>query len=129
MEYVPQGSVLGPVLFLIFINDLDSSLVSSVLKFADDIKLFGRVKNEVDRAVIQSDLDRLLEWSNRWQMPFNSSKCMVMHLGKKNMKYQYSMDNHVGLLQAVTAEKYLGVYITDCCFRCVSQCTMPLTLG
>lgn len=108
---VPQCSVLGPVLFLIFINDLDSSLVSSVLKFADGMKLFGKVSNEGDTAVIQSDLDSLLEWSNRSQMPFNTSKCMLMHFGKKKMKYQYSMDNQV--LQAVTAEKDLGVFITD----------------
>ena len=106
---VPQGSVLGPVLFLIT-SHLDSQLINSVLKFADDTKLFARVNNEGDRAAIQSDLDRLLEWSDRWQMPFNTSKCMMMHLVKKNTKYQYSMDNCV--LQEVTVEKDLAVCIS-----------------
>ena len=52
----PQGSVLGPVLFLIFINDLDSNLLSSVLKFADDTKVFGRVNSDKDKEVLQQDL-------------------------------------------------------------------------
>jgi len=64
---VPQGSVLGPVLFLIFINDLDSHLVTSLLKFADDSKLFGKVNNDSDRDVIQQDLHSLVEWSDKWQ--------------------------------------------------------------
>jgi len=65
---VPQGSVLGPV-FLI--NDLESTLVNSVLKFADDTKLFGKVNNDIDRRSIQNDLYRLIDWSEKWQMPFN----------------------------------------------------------
>jgi len=69
---VPQGSVLGPILFLIFINDLDSTLTSSILKFADDTKLFGRVNTDRDREVLQRDLYHLLEWSKKWQMPFNT---------------------------------------------------------
>ena len=64
---VPQGSVLGPVLFLIFINDLDSHLVTSLLKFADDSKLFSKVNNDSDRDVIQQDLHSLVEWSDKWQ--------------------------------------------------------------
>ena len=78
---VPQGSVLGPVLFLIFINDLDAALVNSILKFADDTKLFGKVNNDSDRESIQQDHHRLLNWSDKWQMPFNTAKCMVMHIG------------------------------------------------
>ena len=70
--------MLGPVLFLIFINDLDSALISSILKFADDTKLFGIV-NE-DRAAIQRDLTCLVEWSEKWLMPFNTDKCVVLHL-------------------------------------------------
>ena len=58
---LPQGSVLGPVLFLIFINDLKATLTSSILKFADDMKLFGKVNNDKDGEILQSDLYRLLE--------------------------------------------------------------------
>ena len=90
---VPQGSVLGPILFLIYINDIDSNLVSSILKFADDTKLYGKVNNDYDRRAIQRDLDSLLKWPVKWQMPFNSSKCVVMHLGKGNHDLSYFMGN------------------------------------
>ena len=70
---VPQGSVLGPLLFLIFINDLESGLLSSLLKFADDTKVFCQVNGERDREQLQADLNRLTEWSEKWQMPFNTA--------------------------------------------------------
>ena len=89
------GSVLGPVLFLIFINDLEATLTRSILKFTDDTKLFGKVNNDKDREVLQSDLCRLLEWSDKWQMPFNSSKCMVMQLGQNNNGFKYFMNDHM----------------------------------
>ena len=60
---IPQGSVLGPVLFLVFIDDLEDGLRSEVLKFADDTKIFERVDSERDREVLQRDLDRLVQWS------------------------------------------------------------------
>jgi len=86
---VPQGSVLGPVLFLIYINDLESDIISSVYKFADDTKLLGKVNNTNDRDLLQLDLKRMMDWSNLWQLPFNTSKCSVMHLGRNNNHYSY----------------------------------------
>ena len=80
---IPQGSVLGPVLFLVFIDDLEEGLRSEVLKFADDTKIFGRVESEGAGEDLQRDLDRLVQWSEVWQMRFNVDKCKVMHLGKK----------------------------------------------
>jgi len=87
---VPQGSVLGPLLFLIYINDLESGLLSSLLKFADNTKVFCQVNGERDREQLQADLNRLTEWSEKWQMPFNTSKCRVMHLGTANNKFEYT---------------------------------------
>ena len=68
---VPQGSVLGPVLFLIFINDLEEGLHSDVLKFADDTKLYRAVCSQDDHVKLQSDLDNICKWDDRWQMSFN----------------------------------------------------------
>ena len=83
---VPQGSVLGPILFLIFIDDLDDGLSSTILKFADDTKIYGGVDSWEDRNRLQRDLERLVEWADRWQMSFNVEKCKVMHLGGHNME-------------------------------------------
>ena len=108
---VPQGSVLGPVLFLIFIDDLDEDLACSVLKFADDTKVFGVVNGIEDRNRLQADLRRLVEWSDKWQMKFNVGKCKVMHLGSGNLEWNYVMNKQ--RLKVVREEKDLGVMITD----------------
>ena len=88
---VPQGSILGPVLFSIFINDLDSNLINEVLKFADDTKVWGRVDSVEDVSKMQEDLNRLGLWSEKNLMPFNVSKCRVMHLGNRNQKAEYDL--------------------------------------
>jgi len=69
---VPQGSVLGPMLFLIFINDLDCGIIKWILKFADNTKIFGPICDCNDYMVFQEDLNRLFSWSTNWQMAFNN---------------------------------------------------------
>jgi len=96
---------------LIFINDIDTSLLCSILKFADDTKLFGTVNNVVDKIMMQKDLNQLMDWSEQWQMPFNASKCKVMHPGRQNNQYEYFVGYYK--LEPVTEERDLGILITD----------------
>ena len=106
---IPQGSVLGPILFVIFINDLPDEVLCTAKIFADDAKLFRGIRSPEDRMLLQDDLNRLVEWSQRWQMGFNESKCKVLHLGSSNPGYEYSMKNTS--LESITDEKDLGVTI------------------
>ena len=109
---VPQGSVLGPTLFLIYINDIDRAVdvSGSVLKkFADDTKFAMVVGNESDRSRFQAGLDSLQTWSEEWQMLFNVSKCKIIHMGHKNMQYNYTMNGRT--LETVDSEKDVGVII------------------
>ena len=108
---VPQGSVLGPILFTIYINDLEEEVLNKVLKFADDSKILGKVSSESEINELHGDLERLFLWSQDWQMPFNLDKCKVMHLGRKNKGAQYSLGGRQ--LGVVKLEKDLGVIISD----------------
>ena len=108
---VPQGSVLGPILFLIFINDLDYGIKSWILKFADDTKIFSRIRGPDDCLKLQQDVDRLLSWAEEWQMAFNFKKCKVMRIGKYTHAYEYRMKSHG--IEEVHLEKDLGILISS----------------
>ena len=75
LSVVPQGSVLGPILFLAYINDLEEGVTGKILKFADDTKLFRKSKEIGDKQKLQDDIDKLVKWSQKWQMLFNFGKC------------------------------------------------------
>ena len=83
------------LLFLIHINDLDDNVTSNVLKFADDTKAFRRVNNDGDKQHLQNDLDKLVKWSDKWQMLFNFWKSKCLHTGHANMDVNYKMGDTV----------------------------------
>ena len=109
---VPQGSVLGPLLFLLYINDLPENIQSQVRLFADDTAVYLTVTNMQDSQVLQSDLESLQHWERTWDMEFNPGKCQVIHItrSKSPVKSRYFMHNQE--LESVDAAKYLGVTIS-----------------
>nr|VZI11421.1 unnamed protein product [Spirometra erinaceieuropaei] len=78
---VPQGSVLGPILFLIYVDDAARDLVCEVAMFADDMKIWSVIRGPADEDRLQMNLNRLVEWSNRWLLRFNVAKCSILRLG------------------------------------------------
>ncbi|CAM4659406.1 unnamed protein product [Caretta caretta] len=122
---VPQGSVLGPILFNLFITDLGTKSGSVLIKFADDTKLGGIANLEKDRDILQEDLDDLVNWSNSNsnRMKFNSDKCKVMHLGINNKNFSYKLGMHQ--LEVTEEEKDLGVLV-DHRMTMSRQCDMAV---
>ena len=107
---VPQGSVLGPLLFLLYINDLPENLKNLVSLFADDLKMYGRSSM---REINQNDINKLEFWQNDWLLFFNTkdNKCKVMHVGKGNPCHEYYLQGKQ--LPTIEIEKDLGVTISS----------------
>ena len=105
---VPQGSVLGPLLFLLFINDLPANIKNEIRIFADDVKMVVDPSRNQD---VQHDLDVLCHWENNWLLRFNLEKCKLLHVGKNNPRYQYKFLGST--LCTCTTEKDLGVTFNE----------------
>jgi ribonuclease P/MRP protein subunit RPP40 len=114
-----QGSILGALLFTIFTNDPETNITNRLLKFADDSKLWSKVDTIQDRITLQKDLDILGEWAVKNHMPFNVSKCNVMHIGSKNVKVEYSLMGQTK--KQTTDEKDLEIYFS-CSFKPSLNC-------
>jgi len=109
---VPQGTVLGPLLFLTYINDLPNNISSSIRLFADDCILYREIVNKFDADALQRDLDSLAKWAKEWHMHFNIAKCFVIRITHKREpnNFEYTLGNSI--LQSTDSSLYLGVTLT-----------------
>lgn len=110
---VPQGTVLGPLLFLVYINDLPSRVKSTARLLADDCLLYRRIVNEEDTITLQEDLNQLQVWESEWLMSFNPEKCEVIRITNKRRIIEANYSIHGQTLQLTTKAKYLGVTIDN----------------
>ena len=110
---VPQGSVRGPILFFVYINDLPDEVRSQVGLFADDAALYLTMESMYDSPALQTDLDILSAWETRWDMEFNPSKCQVVHVtgSSKTVKTVYVL--HGPVLESFPCARYLRVDISS----------------
>ena len=106
---VPQGSVLGPLMFIIFINDIGHDLKSDIRLFADDCLIYRTIETPEDTEILQKDLTTVCKWADKWQMRFNVSKCNILRVYRisKPIIYNYTMNNEC--LNSVQHHPYLGV--------------------
>ena len=111
---IPQGSVLGPILFVLFINDLPEEVDSTVYLFADDTKIYRQVATTGDVSTLQNDIDNLFNWSSTWLLRFHPDKCKALHISNRSSSAGgvYTMNKYEGgsvTLEAITNEKDIGV--------------------
>ena len=110
---VPQGTVLGPLFFLIYINDISKGLSpgTKLKLFADDSLLYRTIKSSTDSAILQKDLNTLQLWEHKWKMEFHPGKCQLLSITNKNKIFQNDYTIHGTRLERTDAAKYLGVVI------------------
>ena len=118
MSGIGQGTSIGPLLFIIFINDMTTKFKHPCKLFADDSKLISVIRNISDCHQLQTDLDEAVQWSRVWKMEFNNDKCKVMHLGRKNrILTTYSLletqNDQRTDLQTTSLERDLGIHISS----------------
>lgn len=108
---IPQGSILGPLLFTLFVNDLPECLSNKCLLYADDLKVFRQIGCTADTISLQADLDRILDWSKTWRLFLNVNKCSILTLTlkKKPVKFDYTLGDNI--LTRVDVQKDLGIFI------------------
>ena len=106
---VPQGTVLGPLMFLCYINDLPSKVTSTVRLFADDCLIYRQISGPEDQILFQKDLDSLQQWATAWGMRFNTAKCYILRISRSTEPYEgrYTLDGQE--LKEVPDQQYLGV--------------------
>ena len=104
---VPQGTVRGPILFLLFINDLPAQVKSHCRLFADDCLIYTEINSIQDSIQLQAVLTSLGKWAETWGMRFNAKKCYILSTGKDSTPYFYQLNDQI--LETVSTNPYLGV--------------------
>ena len=110
----PQGTILGPILFLLYINDVSDNVKSKIKLFADDTKIYREIKDPtIDTVILQSDLNSVSDWANKWKMHFNVSKCEVMRITHSRDKSVPNYHLEEMSLKVVHSVKDLGVNVSS----------------
>jgi hypothetical protein len=133
---VPQGTKLGPLMFILFANDLVKLFKFAKVKmYADDISLYATINSNADRIKFQNELNELCQWASQWGLQINFDKCKVIHFGCHNNMFDYQLDNNI--IMHSYCEKILGVLVdcnlsfSDHIFNCVKKaskmCNIILT--
>ena len=110
---IPQGSVIGSILFLTYINDLPDQVKSRVRLFADYTAIYLAISAECESITLQNDLFILEKWEQRWDMNFNPSKCQVLYITRAKCPIQTKYILHDTVLESVPSAKNLGVTVSD----------------
>ena len=110
---VPQGTVLGPLLFLLYINDITCNIQSEIRLFADDCILYRTIRNRTDCSILQEDIDKLFSWAAVWQMQFNSKKCHILSITRQRSKSATTYTLGTEVLSQVDSYPYLGVTVSS----------------
>lgn len=110
---VPQGTVLAPLLFLCFVNDIPLNVKSKIKLYADDILLYRTINSVADCTLLQNDIDSLTKWSSTWQLPFNLNKCEFLRVTNKFFPITTTYYMDAKSIKQVTSAKYLGITINE----------------
>ena len=110
---VPQGTILGPVMFLVYINDICKDINSFCKLYADDCVLYRPIRSYQDKLFLQNELNTIFKWSKKWNFNFNIDKCKVMYLSERRIKEKFIYCIGNSFLAETCMEKYLGINVTD----------------
>ena len=130
---VPQGSKLGPLLYILYANDIMQNFKFAKVKmYVDDLTVYAIVNNINDRIKLQNELNNLLEWSKKWQLNINFDKCHVIHIGKKNLNFDYCFNNiaiHVSMCEQILGVLFdSNLSFREHIFQCVSKASRMCNL-
>ena len=110
---ISQASILGPLLFIIYINDLPSSVTCNAEIFADDSVIYRRIVNSTDYFQLQQDIDNVSNWSKNWQLKSRTDKCKVLHVSRKRSPILFDYCQEKSVVPKVSVHKHLGIWLEE----------------